>query len=170
MKRLLIASVAGAALACGLAACATPTAFAPAGPSARASGFWDSRIEENRYRISYRGGSGAPPALVRDYALLHAADLTVAGGYDWFQVIGGYGEAGPGSGSSLSIGGGSSSFGRRSYSGVGVGFTVPLGGGPQLTETLEVVMGTGPKPQGASVYDARGVQASIRPRVIPTSP
>lgn len=162
MKRLMIVSLAAA----GLAACATPTVFAPAGPSASASGFWDSRIEENRYRVSYRGGSGAPPALVRDYALLHAADLAVANGFDWFQVIGRFGEAtAPNSGSSLSIGGGSSSFGRRSYSSVGVGFTVPLGGGPQLTESLEVLMGKGARPAGAAFYDARDVQKTLRTRV-----
>ena len=161
MKRLMIVSLAAASVA----ACATPTVFAPAGPSASASGFWDSRIETNRFRVSYRGGSGAPPTVVQNYALLHAADLAVANGFDWFQVIGRYGEAvAPNSGSSLSIGGGTSNYGWRGGSSVGVGFTVPLGGGPQLTETLEVLMGKGARPAGPTVYDARDVQKSLRTR------
>lgn len=144
--------------------CATPTTFGPVGSSATASGFWDSRIEPDRYRVSYRGGSGASPQLVRDYALLHAADITLAAGYDWFRVVGRYGEAtGGNGGSSLSIGGGSSSYGRRSASGVGVGFSVPLGGGPQLTETLEVVLGKGAKPADPDAYGALAVQQSLRP-------
>jgi len=162
MKRLMIVSIAAASLA----ACATPTAFAPAGPSASASGFWDSRIEENRFRVSYRGGSGAPATLVQEYALLHAADLTVANGFDWFQVIGRFGEATPAnSGGSLSVGGASGGYGRRSYSGAGVGFNIPLGGGPQLTETLEVLMGKGVRPTtGPAAYEARDVQRSLRTR------
>ncbi len=161
MKRLLIVSLAAA----GLAACATPTVFAPAAPTASASGFWDSRIEDNRFRVSYRGGSGAPATQVQDYALLHAADLAVANGFDWFQVIGRYGEAtAPNSGSSLSVGGGSSSYGRHSGSSLGLGVTVPLGGGPQLTETLEVLMGKGARPPGPTAYDAREVQKSLRTR------
>jgi len=160
VKRLLLCVTCAAALA----GCATPTAFAPASGSARASGFWDTRIEADRFRISYRGGSGAPAALVQDYALLHAADLTLAEGYDWFQVVGRFGEVAQSGGSSLSVGGGSSHYGRRSSSGFGLGFEIPLGGGPQLTETLEIVMGKGARPEGRNAYGARDVQTSLRGR------
>lgn len=162
MNRLLIPMCAAV-----LAGCATPTVFAPAGPSVSASGFWDSRIEQDRYRVSYRGGSGAPADLVRDYALLHAADITRASGYDWFRVVGRYGEAqAPRSSSGLSVGGGASSYGRRSASGLGVGFAVPLGNsGPQLTETVEIVLGKGAKPADPDTYDAADVQRSIRSRM-----
>jgi hypothetical protein len=163
MKRLLIAALATASLGGGLAACTTPTDFGPAAPYARASGFWDMRIEPGRFRVSYRGGSGAPPALVQDYTLLHAADLTVAEGYDWFRVVGRYGEVqGPAVSSSLSVGG--ASFGR--HSAVGLGFGIPLGDtGPQLTDTFEIILGKGARPEGVNVYGAREVQASIRPRL-----
>jgi hypothetical protein len=83
--------------------------------------------------------------------------------------VGRYGEAqAPRSQSSVSIGGGSASYGRRSFSGVGVGFAFPLGDtGPQITETLEVVMGRGARPTSLDVYSAAEVQASIRPRLPP---
>jgi hypothetical protein len=167
MNRPLIAVLWAAALGGGLAACSTPTQFGPAAPQARASGFWDARIEPDRFRVSYRGGSGAPPALVHDYALLHAADLTAAQGYDWFEVVGRYGEAqAPASSSSLSVGGGSTSFGRHSASSVGLGLAFPIGdSGPQLTETLEIVLGKGARPPGPNVYGARDVQATIRARM-----
>jgi len=152
-----------------LTACATPTAYGPAGPSPYASGFSDSRIEANRYRVTYRGGSDAPPALVRDLALLRAADLTRESGYDWFQIVGRYGEAAPPrSSSSLSIGGGAASYGRRASSGVGVGLSFPLGGGgPQFSETIEIVLGKGVKPAAPDTYDAADVQRSVRPRAPP---
>jgi hypothetical protein len=151
-----------AVLACAsLAACATePTHFAPA-PGPGAVGFSELRIEPDRYRVTFQGGPGAPEAQVQDYALLRAADLAVAGGYDWFRVVDrtirqtGYG------GSSVSLGFGGMSFGRHSATGVGVGTGFPLSGGPSLQASLEVLMGRGPRPSGADVYDARGVRAAV---------
>src|SRR6516164_7347777 len=81
MKRLLPAAFAALALA----ACTTPTVYQPAsGPDA--VGFSEYRIEPGRYRVFFHGGSGAPPERVMDLALLRAAELTLAGGYDWFRV------------------------------------------------------------------------------------
>jgi hypothetical protein len=159
MTRVLLAAAACAVLA----ACATPTHFQPAaGPGA--VGWSELRIEPDRYRIVFQGGPGAPAAQVQDYALLRAADLALAGGYDWFRVVGrdirqtGYG------GSSLSLGVGGMSFGRHTATGVGVGTGIPLSGGPALRVEMEVLMGKGARPPGPEVYDARGVHDSIGPR------
>jgi hypothetical protein len=157
MKRLILPALA----ALTLSACATaPTYFQPAsGP--QAVGFSEMRIEPGRYRVTFQGGPGAPAAQVQDYALLRAANLALADGYDWFWVVdrairqNGY------SGSSLSVGFGGMSFGRHSATAVGVGTGVPLSGGASLVTTLEVLMGKGPKPAGDDVYDARGVQHAI---------
>lgn len=161
MKQLLVAAACSAALA---ACAAAPTVYAPAtGPAA--SGFTEYRIEPGRYRVTYRGGAGAPPAQVADYALLRAAELTLADGYDWFRIADRWREGSPDRGPQVSVGGGSASFGRRSGVGVGVGTSFSLGGGPQLAETLEVVMGKGAAPRGADAYDARALQREIGPRV-----
>jgi len=160
MKRLILPALA----ALSLSACATaPTHFQPAA-GRDAVGFSEMRIEPGRYRVTFQGGPGAPAAQVQDYALLRAADLALADGYDWFRITdrmtrqNGYG------GSSLSVGFGGMSFGRHSATGVGVGTGIPLSGGPALTATIEVLMGRGPKPADGDVYDARGVQRSIRAR------
>jgi hypothetical protein len=162
MNRILFA----AAAALSLAACATaPTHYQPAtGPSA--IGYSEMRIEPGRYRITFQGGPGAPVAQVQDYALLRAADLALAQGYDWFRVVDrttretGYG------GSSVSFGVGGASFGRHSATSVGVGTGFPLSGGPSLAASLEVLMGRGAKPPGDDVYDARGVRAAIGGRAV----
>ncbi|MDP3175653.1 MAG: hypothetical protein Q8M88_14570 [Phenylobacterium sp.] len=149
-----------------LGACASaPTLYQPAaGP--QAVGFSEYRIEPGRYRITFRGGSGAPPEQVADFALLRAADLALADGYDWFRVSDRFiRQAGPDNSPRLSIGTGGGSFGRSSSFGVGVGTSFNLGGGPALSQTLEVLMGKGAKPAGADIYDAREVRRQVGARV-----
>ena len=104
MKRLILPALA----ALTLSACATePTTFQPAvGPSR--VGFSEMRIEPGRYRVIFQGGPGAPPAQVEDYALLRAADLAIAEGYDWFRVTQRMTQQNGYSGASLSLG-----FGER---------------------------------------------------------
>lgn len=162
MKRLILT----AALCASLAACASaPTVFTAAnGP--QAVGFSDYRIEPGRYRVTFRGGPGAPPEQVADYALLRAADITLADGYDWFRVADRVmRQAGPDNGPRVSLGTGGGSYGRGGGVGIGLGTSFNLGGGPALAQTLEVVMGKGPKPPGGDVYDARQLRATIGPRV-----
>lgn len=160
MKHALLVAAACAALA----ACATPTLYAPAA-GATASGFWETRIENDRFRVSYRGGNGAPPAQVADYALYRAAELTRDTGYEWFRIVGRFDEGVGGRGPQLSVGTGSTSFGRRSAVGVGVGTSFDLGGGPQLITNLEIKLGRGARPNEPDVYDAREVMGSIGPRL-----
>jgi len=164
MKRLLATAV----LCAALAACATaPTVYAPAtGPEA--VGFSEFKIEPGRYRVTFRGGSGAPMAVVADYALLRAADLAIADGYDWFRVVDRYVvQNGYESGPRVAIGAGGGSGGYSSGMGVGVGTSFNLGGGPAIAQTLEVIMGKGDPPTGLRIeaYNAREVRRTIGARV-----
>lgn len=160
MTRLVL--IAAAALS--LAACATqPTLYQPAaGPSA--VGYREYRIEPGRYRITFQGGPGAPPQQVQDYALLRAADLAIADGYDWFRVADRFMEGRPDRGPRIGLGVGGSDFGRRSSVGLGVGTSFNLGGGPSLASTIEVVMGRGERPRGGDTYDARALRRSLGER------
>jgi outer membrane protein TolC len=165
MKRLILPALA----ALSVAACATaPTLYQPAaGP--KAIGYSEYRIEPGRYRITFRGGPGAPMEQVSDYALLRAADLALANGYDWFRVSDRFvRQAGSDSGPriGLGVGGGSGSYGRHGGSslGVGLGTSFNLGGGPSVASTIEVMMGRGAKPAGLDVYDAHEIRRSMGAR------
>jgi len=106
-------------------------------------------------------------------ALLRAAELTTAEGYDWFEVTqrwtDGRLDSAGGLRPSVSIGAGSSSYGGRygNYrsSGVGVGVGLNLSGPSPTSTSLEVVMGRGETPARPDAYDALGVQDSLRPRL-----
>ncbi len=157
MKRLALFVLA----ALSLAGCATPTVYQPAtGPSA--VGYSEYLIEPGRYRVIFRGGGGAPPEQVMDLALLRAADLALAQGYDWFRVSDRYVQAvGGGYGPDIGVGVGGMSFGHHSGVGGGVSTGFNLGGGPALAATIEVTMGRGPMPPGLDVYDAHAVRNTL---------
>ncbi len=160
MKQLLIALS-----ALTLAGCATaPTLYQPA-VGAQAVGYSEYRIEPGRYRVTFRGGPGAPPAQVTDYALLRAADLALAEGYDWFRVADRFMEGRPDNGPRIGLGVGGADFGRRSSIGLGLGTSFNLGGGPSVTSTVEVVMGRGERPRGLDIYDARGLRETLGDRI-----
>ena len=62
------------------------------------------------------------------------------------------------------MGGGTSSWGYHGGSGVGVGVRgIPLGGGPLYSDTFEIVMGKGRRPDDPNAYDAHEVVRAIRP-------
>jgi hypothetical protein len=157
MRRL----IAPVLMVLALAACETPTVFAPA-PKPGASGYAETRIERDRWRVTFRGGTDADQRRVADLTLLRAAQLTLEQGYDWFRITDRYGEAHERSGATLSVGGGSASYGHGGGSAFGVGVGgIPLGGGPVLSETMEIVMGKGQPPRDPDCYDAHDVARSI---------
>ena len=168
MIRAFVLSLAALALA----ACATsPPPYTPAA-STRAVGYSETQIEGNRYFVTYRAPSGADAALVQDYALLRAADLTLQNGRDWFWVDRRTVDEvdARNSGPSVGVGIGGGSDGRHSGGGVGVGINIPLGGQSAQRAsavTLEVRFGDGPKPDDANAYDARSLSQSLRTRLTP---
>ena len=152
--RWLLPAALGLTLLCG---CETTGGAPPIGGTATA-------IETGRYHVTFRGVSGASVQEVEDRALLHAANLALGQGYDWFRVIsrsGGY--AAPTT-PQFTVGIGGATFGRGSSFGIGGSRTV--GGEPTYVADLDVVFGKGPKP-GLDAYDARGVIDSLGPRLAP---
>lgn len=159
MFRILTLSAAALALT----ACAS---LAPYGPQTGSGGqgYAEQRIETNRWRVTY-SGVGAP-GPVADLALRRAAELTVANGDDWFEVVQRYTDGRPDSAGgirpSLSVGAGTGRYGGFSTSGVGVGVGLNFSGPAPTTTTLEIVTGRGQAPERAAVYNARGVLETIR--------
>jgi len=145
-----------------VAACASTSAYGPAARSG-AMGYESLQIEENRFRVSY---TDSEAAKARDRALLRAAEVTMENGGEWFEITSSYTSdesTRTGSRSSVSIGGSTGSYGRSSV-GVGVGIGFPLGSSSsgKVTEVLEILIGTGEKPDRPNVYDARSVDINLR--------
>lgn len=157
MKRLL-----GAFALLALTACATePTVYGPSGAgSSGGMGYREQRIENDRYRVTFRANADLKPPQVEDLAMRRAAEITQMNGGAWFNVVtrstdlvGGQNNPG---GPSVGIGGSSGSYG--SSVGVGLGFT--FGSDTRRYETtLEILIGRGEKPSDPNAYDARQVLA-----------
>ncbi|WDI31680.1 hypothetical protein PUV54_00570 [Hyphococcus flavus] len=146
--------------------CATvgPAAYGPA--DSDGFGYEETRIESDRYRIVYRGSGGMSPELVEDYALLRAAELALANGYDWFRIVGRDVAGEQRGGVGVGAGFGSGSYGRRGGVGVGVGGNLgTIGGRDYFTVRMEVLMGEGAPPEDGQYYDARGIADTIGARI-----
>lgn len=166
-RRLLSALVAG--LLVGLAACSTPLYKQASGPYGL--GYSEAALEEGRYRITFRARD---QATAYDFALLRAAELTLAKGYVWFRVTNTLSdEHGDNySRSRVSLDTGYGGFGHHRGSRWGVGLGIPLGSSYRdAVTTIDIQMGKGDKPGDSSeqgkVYDAASVKATIGPRVNP---
>jgi hypothetical protein len=165
MKRLTLPLIAIAGLT--LSACASLSPYG-AQTSPGGQGYAEQRIESNRYRITYNG-VGAP-GPVADYALLRAAELTTAQGYDWFEITQSWIDGSPNSAGgfrpSVGVGYGagrsSGRYGSYSTSGVGLGVGLNFSGPSPTSTTLEVIMGDGARPDRPDAYDARGVLENLR--------
>lgn len=66
------------------AACATST---PYGPANGGYGFSDQKIEDNRYRVTFRGNASTSRETVENFLLYRAAELTLENGFDYFIVV-----------------------------------------------------------------------------------
>jgi hypothetical protein len=84
MKRIVLAAAISAGLM--LAACASAPAYSPA-QSASGMGYTDQRIENDRFRVTFRGAPRMSSGDVHDYALMRAAQVTIENGGDWFEVV-----------------------------------------------------------------------------------
>jgi len=76
MKRLLIAAAA-LVLAGGLAGCETATPYQPLKPGSSAGGYSETKLEGDRWRITFAGNSMTSRETVETYLLYRAAELTV---------------------------------------------------------------------------------------------
>ena len=67
-----------------LASCATPTPYQAMDGR---YGYDESRIEGNRYLVSFNGNSSTPRETVEGYLLFRAAELTLENGFDYFVAV-----------------------------------------------------------------------------------
>src|SRR5215472_9162366 len=86
MNSRIAAAFAGLALL-GLAACATPSVYAPQ-TSAGSEGYADRQLASNRFRVSFHGNSVTSREMVEDYLLRRAAEVPLP---DRFHGLAGLG-------------------------------------------------------------------------------
>jgi hypothetical protein len=153
-----------------LAACASPTPYAPADGR---FGYADTRIETNRYRISFSGNTLTPRDTVENALLFRAAEITRDTGNRSFRMVARDTEAesrvGSGGFATFGYGGWGWGGGHRRYGGTGIALGVPVYAGPaqtRYTATAEIVVSAEPAPaDDPSAYDAAEVLASLAPRI-----
>lgn len=152
-----------------IAACATAVGTPYAPTDAKGFGYSETRIEADRYRITFAGDGATPMEAVEDYAMLRAAELAVENGYDWFRVVGRSLDEQEKGGVGIGAGLGTGSYGRRSGVSVGVGGDLGAVGARKFyTARLEVLFGKDETPaaaDGGEIYDARSVIETIRARM-----
>lgn len=158
-----------------LAGCASQTLYAPA-EKRGTDGYTETRLAENRYRVTFTGNSLTPAETVKDYALLRSAELTLQKGYDWFRTAERDTDkkvrSNTSFGSDFSFPGHTTVYQRCGLiscstavssspgfsSGIGVGTTTSSS---SYSSALEILMGKNPRPQG-DVYDARELASTLR--------
>jgi hypothetical protein len=192
MRKRTAAVAVALALAGVLAGCTTATPYQPNIPGqATSGGYSESRIEPNRWRVTFTGNSLTSRETVEAYLLFRSAELTVQQGYDWFSIVDrntenkgySYLEADP----LYHPWYGGYGYWRPSwrYYGHGYGWHTwdPFWGGPFWADTVdvrtvdkyeamaEIFMGKGAKPaDDPRAFDARQVIANLQPRIIYPEP
>lgn len=183
------ALLAGAAL---LAGCATVTPYQPQvsrGPVT--GGYSDTQVEPDRLRVAFSGNTLTSRETVEIGLLYRAAELTLARGYDWFELadratdrktyasaVGAYGGGVAFGGWGHGFGHGFGHGGRHGIShggafGFGHGGLYPGWSGgldvrtaERFTASAEIVLRRGAKPaDDPRAFDARAVQQNLAPLI-----
>ncbi len=87
MTKTFTSIAAALVLAAGLNACVSPTPYQPIVKSGfSAGGYSETRIEPNRWRVTFAGNAMTTRDTVEGYLLFRAAELTLQNGDDWFSI------------------------------------------------------------------------------------
>src|SRR5690349_24954223 len=87
MRNRFAAALLCLALSSSLAGCVSPpTVYGPAA-TADGMGWRATKIETDRYRVSFRANPDLKGPQVEDLALRRAAEITLQDGYEWFRVV-----------------------------------------------------------------------------------
>jgi hypothetical protein len=191
MRKLVIAGL--LAITAGLAGCTTATPYQPDLRGSQVSGgFSETRVTNDRFRVQFRGNTLTSRDTVERYLLYRAAELTLAQGYDWFEIDDRrtdrtqrtYVEPplGPRFGYGFGYGYWQPSW---RYYGAGFGWRSwdPYFGDPFFADRMdirtvqqfeagaEIILHRGPTPEGsARAFDARQVKQNLEPTIVRPQP
>jgi hypothetical protein len=153
------------------AACATQTRYAEGRGD---DGYREQRIEDDRWRVSFRGNANTDLAAVEHALLYRAAELTLQQGYEWFRVVDHDTDAKTRVETTAPH--------RPFYDGFGRLYYHPRFGWfawhdpfwdneirvrerTRYEASAEIQLGRGPKPEESQVYGAREVERNLRGEV-----
>jgi hypothetical protein len=171
MFRKLIAIAAFAGVALVLSACGSygPTPYQPS--SKYEGGYSETKIENDRYRISFKGNSMTGKETVENYMLYRAAELTIQNGYDTFTIAN----------RDTDKQSRTREYGGFLQSRLSYAYFVPRVGWVYDYDTFwtpsryeqvtrydafaEVVLGKGPKSSDPNAFDARQVEHNLAPTI-----
>lgn len=168
ISQIQITTVAVCACLVLISGCATATPYKPAENGKH--GYRDAQIEDGKYRVSFLGNALTSKETVEIYLLYRAADITLANGFEHFQLVNystqaktDYGVMGP------------AMSGIYPHSGVGFpyyAYGYPWAGSTHITSRTKyeavayVHMLDASEAKGReNVYSAKEVKASLEPRV-----
>jgi hypothetical protein len=171
VRRSLAQAVVVAVFAAVLVACVGATPYQPAPP--RGFGYTEERLDQNKYRVTFRGNALTPRETVEDYLLYRAAELTLQNGFSHFLVIGRDTEK------KTSYRYWIDSYGGRGWFNHGFpgwyrdpwdrryGGSYDVQPVTTYTATAEIIMAKGPTQDGeARAFDAQQVLVAVGPRVV----
>jgi hypothetical protein len=156
----------------GLSACETysPTPY-QAAATKNARGYSETKIESDRYRISFKGNSLTNKETVETYMLFRAAELTLQSGFDTFTIA----HRDTDKRSRTQVSGGYYSTFSYAYFSPRRGWFYdydPFFASPRYYEQVtqyeasaEVVMSKGPKGSNPESFDAHDVSANLGPKI-----
>lgn len=144
-----------------------PTPYQPATAS-YSRGYTETKLEDARYRISFKGNSLTERDTVENYMLFRAAELTLQSGYDTFTIV----TRDTDKDSRTQYYGPRFSYMYFSPRWGWVGGWDPFWDMPSRRDTVtsyeafaEIVMSKGPKGSDANSFDARQVQQNLGPAI-----
>ncbi|MGH1471668.1 MAG: CC0125/CC1285 family lipoprotein [Cellvibrionaceae bacterium] len=157
-------------LAVTLVACSSRPVYSPAEKSGNV-GFYESKLTDDRYRVTFIGYPSTSGDDVQNYVLLRAAELTLQNNFDWFKVINRttteksqYSE--PTWTIGLSSGCypfGCRAIGSRWYSGLRVNSE---NYSDRYKASIEILMGKEKPADPSKVYDARELEKNLRKTIV----
>lgn len=132
------------------------------GPMSDNGGYSDLRVSEFVHRVNVRGNESTTREMVQNFALLRAAELTLASGRDRFVIL----SEDVGTSASMTSSGGGASTSDGWFGGTSTKYeapkieTITKAGG---TMVIEIVAPTDPR--YGSGYDAALVDRQLRPEL-----
>lgn len=140
-----------------LSGCVTVTPYAPEN---QGYGYFEQRLEKNRFRVNFNGNASTPRQTVENYLLFRAAELTVQNGYDYFVLSSDGTEANT---RYLQNFDGFGGYWWRPYFGGGFSTATPI---TQYQAQASVVMFSGAKPdENVKAFDAKQILSNLQPLI-----